>query len=269
MRRVQVRRLKTPEEYRQCERVQTLVWGRPVVTRELLSATQKYGGAVIGALIEDKVVGFIYAFLARYDGRLVHWSHLMAVEAKYRDRGFGFRMKQAHRKAALEDGIKSICWTFDPLQSRNARLNVSRLGANVREYVPDCYGRFPSLLERGLPSDRWVVDWRIASARVEKRLRGEHPAFPGALLRVNQTRLSNLGFPENRSIRLDLPDRRLLVEIPCQTDAMRAEAKPLACRWRQETRRIFQHYLAAGYRVADFFPPQPRTEDRCFYLITR
>jgi predicted GNAT superfamily acetyltransferase len=54
----------------------------------------------------------------------------MAVEAKYRDQGFGFRMKLAHRQIALERGLKSICWTFDPLQSRNARLNISRLGGD-------------------------------------------------------------------------------------------------------------------------------------------
>jgi predicted GNAT superfamily acetyltransferase len=266
---VRVRLLTSLDEYRQCEDVQTRVWGRPVVTRELLSVTQKYGGAVIGSLAKGKVVGFIYAFLARYHGRLVHWSHLMAVEAKYRDQGLGFRMKQVHRQAALQIGLKSICWTFDPLQSRNARLNISRLGAVVREYVPDCYGRFPSLLEKGLPSDRWVVDWQIASARVEKRLGGEHPSFPATLKRVNETRLDARNFPVNRSIRLDLTDRRLLVETPAQTDAMRARAMPLARRWRQDTRRIFKHYLAGGYRVTHFFAPEAATQGRCYYLIAR
>src|SRR5579863_6397678 len=118
MPRAEVRLLKNIDEFRQCEVVQTHVWGSPVATRELLTATQKYGGAVIGTLIGGKVVGFIYAFLAQYHGRLAHWSHLMAVEAKYRDQGFGFKMKMVHRRVALERGIKSICWTFDPLQSR-------------------------------------------------------------------------------------------------------------------------------------------------------
>jgi predicted GNAT superfamily acetyltransferase len=143
------------------------------------------------------------------------------------------------------------------------------LGAVAEEYVPDCYGRFPSLLEKGLPSDRWVVNWRIATARVEARLRGENPAFEPALPRVNETRLNAQGFPQNRTIRLDLALRRLLVETPAQTDAMRSQAMPLARRWRLEARRIFQHYVSAGYRVEDFFPPQPATEGRCFYLLRR
>jgi predicted GNAT superfamily acetyltransferase len=269
MSRVKIRLLKNLEEYRQCERIQTHVWGAPGATSEVLAATQKYGGALIGTLIDGKVVGFIYAFLAQYHGRLVHWSHMMAVEAKYRDQGFGLKMKMVHRQVALERGIKSICWTFDPLQSRNARLNISRLGALAEEYVPDCYGRFPSLLEKGLPSDRWVVNWRIATARVERRLRGETPPFDPALPRVNETRLTAQGFPQNRAIRLDLDQRRLLVETPAQTDAMRSQAMPLARRWRLEARRIFQHYLARGYHVEDFFPPQPATEGRCFYLLRR
>jgi predicted GNAT superfamily acetyltransferase len=223
----------------------------------------------VGTIVEGRVAGFIYAFLARYHGRLVHWSHMMAVEAKFRDQGYGFRMKVYHRKLALERGLKSICWTFDPLQSRNARLNVSRLGAVVDEYAPDCYGHFPSLLEKGLPSDRFVVDWRIATARVRERLRGDTPPIDPALPRVNETRLNARGFPENRVIRLDLTRPRLLVEIPAHTDEMRSRALPLARRWRLETRRIFERYLSRGYRVEDFSPPQPTTEGRCFYLLRR
>jgi len=264
-----VRLLRNVEEYRQCELVQAHVWGAPGVGREVLTATQKYGGAVIGTLLEGKVLGFIYAFLASYHGRLIHWSHMMAVEAKYRDQGLGLRMKHFHRQVAMERGIKSICWTFDPLQSRNARLNISRLGAQPEEYVPDCYGRFPSAIERGLQSDRWVVNWRVSTARVEARLRGQTPAFNPALPRVNETRMIAPGFPQNQAIRLDRSERRLLVEIPSQTDAMRAKAMPLARRWRLEARGIFLHYLAAGYRVDDFFPPQPETAGRCFYMLRR
>ncbi|MGO8792802.1 MAG: hypothetical protein ACLQVL_36185 [Terriglobia bacterium] len=269
MSRVEVRLLKNVDEYRQCEVVQTRIWGASGVAREVLTATQKYGGVVIGTVVSGKVVGFLYAFLAQYHGRLIHWSHLMAVEEKYRDQGFGFKMKLVHRQIALDRGIKSICWTFDPLQSRNARLNISRLGALPDDYVPDCYGRFPSLLEKGLPSDRCVANWRISTARVERRLRGELPAFDPTLPRVNETQRNPQDFPQNQKIRLNLTQRRLLVETPAQTDAMRSQALPLARRWRLEARRIFQHYLSAGYRVEDFFPPQPATEGRCFYLLQR
>jgi predicted GNAT superfamily acetyltransferase len=269
MGRTVIRLLKTHEEYRACERLQEAVWGTLGVGSEVLSVTQKYGGVVLGAIADGKVVGFIYAFLARYYGRLVHWSHMMAVEAGQRDKGLGLRMKLAHRKLALQRGIASICWTYDPLQSRNATLNLHRLGARVEEYVRDCYGHFPSAIEKGLPSDRFVVDWHIGSARVERFLNREARPPDLSLPRVNETRVNARGFVANRSLRFDMKAPRLLVEIPTNTDEMRVRDLPLARRWRMETRRVFARYLQAGYQVVDFLPPTPRTGERCYYLLAR
>jgi len=82
---IQIRPLKALEEFRACERIQLAVWGNLGVGSEIMSVTAKYGGAVVGAVVSGRVVGFLYAFLARRHGRLVHWSHMMAVEPKFRD----------------------------------------------------------------------------------------------------------------------------------------------------------------------------------------
>ena len=269
--RAQIRLLSSLEEFRACERLQLSVWGSLAVGAELLGVTQKYGGAVLGALVGGRVVGFLYAFLARRHGRLVHWSHMMAVVEDFRDLGLGFRMKLAHRRHALAQGLKSICWTYDPLQSRNAALNLARLGARVEDFIPNCYGRFPSAIERGLTSDRFVVDWRIGSRAVEQRMRAKPPRLPDALCwpLANETRRNAQGFLVNARLDLNLRAPCLRVEIPPNTDAMRAQALPLARRWRLESRRIFQRYLATGYRVADFLPPSAATGGRCFYLLQR
>lgn len=272
MPQVRIRLLKTHDEYRQCERIQRQVWGTLGVAGEAMTVTQEYGGVVLGAFEGKMLVAFLYAFLARRRGRLVHWSHMMAVLPGRRDRGLGLRLKLAHRRLALKRGLKSICWTFDPLQTRNAALNLSRLGARVEEYVRDVYGRFPSRIERGLMSDRFVVNWRIASPGVARRLR---QAPYGTWLRpasydgppVNETRLNAQGLLENQRISLHRRGPRLLVEIPSNTDEMRRRSLRLARRWRLETRRIFERYLATGYRVADFLPPSAATAGRCFYIL--
>lgn len=271
VRQVQIRPLKTEQEFRACERIQNIVWGNVGVSGELLSVTQKYGGAVLGSVIHGRVVGFIYAFLARRHGRLIHWSHLMAVEPKHRDLGLGFRMKQAHRKLAMADGITSICWTYDPLQSRNAALNIARLGGRAEDYIPNCYGRFPSAIEQGLESDRFVVNWRIRTAAVERRMQGRRPSVAAMLRapRINETRLNASGFPENSRIRFDLSQPTLLAEIPAQTDLMRARSIGLARRWRLETRAIFLKYLRLGYRAEDFVAPCPASDGRSFYVFRR
>ena len=270
MPRIEIRRLRSLYEYRECERLQMEVWGNLGVGSEVLQVTQKYGGVVLGAIAKGKLLGFLYAFLGRYHGRLVHWSHMMAVEKRHRDKGLGFKMKLAHRKSALQEGIKSICWTYDPLQSRNAALNIARLGARVEEYLPDCYGRFPSVLEKGLPSDRFVVNWQIGSAHVAHRLRGywlRHATLD--LPRINETRRNKEGFIVNRGISFSFAAPRLLLEIPANTDEMRVRALKLAGQWRLETRRMFQRAFESGCRVVDFVTTGIGGDRRAFYVLSR
>lgn len=267
---ISIRPLKDHAEFRQCERLQQEVWGTVAASGEVLFVTQKNGGMVLGALAEKRVVGFIYAFLGRRKGRLIHWSHMMGVEPSYRDRRLGFRMKLVHREQALQQGIHSIAWTYDPLQSRNAVLNVARLGAEIDEYLPDCYGHFPSAIEKGLPSDRLVASWRIASRRVERRLSGEEQPFSQTdLPRVNETATDCRGLLMNRRLHLNLSDSRVLLEIPTNTDEMRALDMELALRWRLETGRMFQRYFGLGYRVQDFVAPSMNDDRRAFYLLAR
>jgi predicted GNAT superfamily acetyltransferase len=262
--------LRTLEEYRECENLQKEVWGGYAVAAEVLSVTQKYGGAVLGAVVEGRVVGFVYAFLARRRGRLIHWSHMMAVLPQFRDRGLGFRMKILHRKLALAQGVRSIGWTYDPLQSRNATLNLVRLGATAEEYIPNYYGQFPSRIEKGLPSDRFVVNWPIGTKQVERRPagRGQGPAWKEAP-RINETDLDSHGHPANRGVRLRLNAPRLLLEIPTNTDEIRQRAPAESLAWRLETRKAFLHYLGSGYHVAGFYPPRPETGGHCYYVLSR
>jgi predicted GNAT superfamily acetyltransferase len=266
---IEIRRLRSLYEYRECERIQKGVWGNVGVSSEVLSVTQKYGGVVLGAIAKGKLLGFLYAFLGRYQGRVVHWSHMLAVEKRHRDKGLGFRIKLAHRKLALQEGIKSVCWTYDPLQSRNAALNIARLGARVEEYLTDCYGRHTSVLEKSLPSDRLVANWQIGSARVAVRL-----ASPSCrplnlkLPRINETRRNKEGFMVNRGISFSFAEPRLLLEIPTNTDEMRVRALKLARQWRLETRRMFRRAFESGCRVVDFVTTGTGGDRRAFYVLS-
>jgi len=267
---IEIRRLRSLAEYRACERLQMQVWGNLGAGSEVLQVTQKYGGVVLGALAKGNLLGFLYAFLGRYHGRLVHWSHMMAVDKDYRDQGLGYKMKLVHRELALQDGIKSICWTYDPLQSRNAALNIARLGAGVAEYLEDCYGRFPSVIEKGLASDRFVARWLIGSAHVARCLRA--PSVRPAdlsLPRINETRRNDEGFRVNRRLNLSFATPRLLLEIPANTDEMRIRALKLAQQWRLETRRIFQRAFESGCRVKGFVTTGDGEDRRAFYVLSR
>ena len=268
---LRIRPLRNHQEFLQCEQIQEAVWGTVSVKREMLVVVRQFGGVALAAFEEEKVVGFLCAFLGRHRGRKIHWSFQMAVRPGYQDRGLGFRMKLAHRRLALEQGIRSVYWTFDPLQSRNAALNVGRLAALPEEYFPDYYGHFPSRIEVGVPSDRFLVHWPIASRAVEQRLKREtrRQLVLDSVPAVNLTETDPRGFPVNRKILLRLPGSHLRVEIPPDTGRMRRQALGLALAWRKETRRIFTHYLARGYRIQDFLRTGPDPQASCFYMLKR
>jgi len=269
MNRPKVRLLVKNEDFKKCETVQKSIWGGLSVAAEVMLVTQKTGGAVLGAFVKGRLVGFIYALLARRDGQVIHWSHMMGILPGYRSRGLGLQLKLAHRELALSRGIKSICWTYDPLQSRNASLNLAKLGVRVEEYIVDYYGRFHSIIEQGLPSDRFVVNWHITTKRTQRLLTGEKSItqIPDLPI-VNVTATNRNGFLVNKKIGIDHSEPSLLVEIPSNTDLMRAEALPLARRWRRQTREIFLNYLSKGYSVTGFLTKSQRSgETRCFYLL--
>lgn len=267
----EIRLLVRHEDFKKCEAAQKAVWGGLSVAAEVMLVTQKAGGAVLGAFIGGRLVGFIYALLARRNEQIIHWSHMMGILPGYRSKGIGLQLKLAHRNLALSQGIKSICWTYDPLQTRNASLNLTKLGARVEEYIVDYYGRFHSSIERGLPSDRFVVNWRIASKNTakllsEKKAKAEIRDLPV----INAIATNRKGFLTNRKVNLRYRERNLLVAIPSNTDLMRTEDLTLARAWRLETRKIFLNYLSKGYSVAGFIAGGDRqAEPRCFYLLRR
>ena len=278
---LRIRPLRGTEELLQCEQLQQEVWGTLSLSAEVLLVVQEFGGLVLGAVEGGRLVGFICALPAEYEGRKVHWSFQMAVREGRRDSGIGFRMKLAHRRIALERGIRSVCWTFDPLQSRNALLNIRRLGAKVRVYRKDFYGTFPSSIEQGLPADRLIVEWRIGSGEVERRLKRkpkrspkgkkgtEAGKSPASAPLANETERQPNGFLRNRRIRTTLRSATLRIEVPSDTDRMRRRDLALARSWRLQTRKLFLLYFARGYRVKDFLVAGDGEARRCFYLLEK
>ena len=67
-------------------------------------------------------------------------------------------------------GIDLITWTYDPLLARNVQLNIAKLGAVCNTYLANLYGEMRDGLNAGLPSDRFQLDWWIATRRVADRL---------------------------------------------------------------------------------------------------
>ncbi len=154
--------------------LQREVWGYgdlDVDSQAMLTVASRFAGQLIGAFDQDALIGFTLAFATVPPGRL--HSHRAGVHPDYQNCGIGRKLKLAQREDALAKGIPIIQWTFDPLQSRNAYLNLVRLGGISRAYIPNLYGVTTSPLHGGLPTDRLLIEWHLESERVLRVLSGE------------------------------------------------------------------------------------------------
>jgi predicted GNAT superfamily acetyltransferase len=299
---ISYRIISDPQEIHAVEKLQSLVWpgdATEIVPAHLLIAALSHGGVLIGAYDDDPgelegLVGFVFGFPGFYetpDGpRLMHYSHLLGIHPQIRDRGLGFKLKRAQWQMVRHQGIDRISWTFDPLQSRNANLNINKLGAVCNTYWENYYGVLRDGLNLGIASDRFQVDWWVNTQRVFSRLSKTarprldlaHYLDAGAQL-INPSTLHPNGYPEPCA-QIDIPVPKshqemqdgmlesalpvlLLVEIPSDFLDLKAVDFSLAQRWRSHTRQIFIHLFELGYLVTDFIHLRGE-QPRSFYVLS-
>lgn len=261
--------IESIREMHQAVEVQRLVWQESetdIIPAHLMNSAVHNGGLAIGAYADQVMVGFVFGFPGFYstpDGpRLKHYSSILGVRPEWQGQGIGFALKRAQWQMVRHQGIDRITWTFDPLLSRNAWLNITRLGAVSNTYLRDFYGKMKDVLNQGLPSDRFEVDWWVNSQRVNRRL---------SRRRRNALSLKHfitVGTPIINPSEITLPDTAegswntelklgkelpfLLVEIPTDFISLKAADIQLAAQWRRQSRLVFERLFKAGYLITDF-----------------
>jgi predicted GNAT superfamily acetyltransferase len=173
------------DEFRACVELQKEVWGfadNELVPLRIFSLAPKIGGQVIGAWEGETLVGFAFSIPGTRNGHPYLHSHMLAVKESHRNTGLGRRIKLFQREDAIAHGYELLEWTFDPLEIKNAYLNLERLGAIARRYNINQYGITSSPLQGFLPTDRLVAEWWLTSKRVEALLStGKPPSFKASL----------------------------------------------------------------------------------------
>jgi predicted GNAT superfamily acetyltransferase len=256
-----LRCLSSIDEYRACEELQARVWGRDdvgCVSALVMITAQENGGLTVGAFAGDRLVGFVHSFLGLTEtGTLKHCSVLLAVDPELRNSGIGYHLKLMQREMALRQGVDLITWTFDPLASPNANLNISKLGCVCSRYLFNHYGTFTGGLNAGLATDRFLAEWWIREPRVIDRLRGIGREMPVDLLRANEVAPHHRsGLPVPRWGPLDCEEPALALEIPADFQALKRVDMSLAQAWLEGLRAFLPHYFSRGYRVCGFGPLQ-------------
>jgi predicted GNAT superfamily acetyltransferase len=279
-----IRALETASDMRAVEDLQRRVWpgdDTEVVPAHMLLAIAHGGGVALGAWDQDQLIGFVLGFVGTDNAspdrpamaRLKHCSHMLGVDPAFRDRSIGFRLKVAQRRAVLAQGIRLITWTYDPLHSRNAYLNIRRLGAVCRTYLREEYGEMRDGLNAGLASDRFLAEWWITSHRVEARLAQQRPPLDLAhFLEAGAQKLNPAALgPDDLPRPAEQPEAPsgtlALVEIPPDFAALKAADLTLAVAWRDHTRSVFEQAFGAGYLVTDFVHLLGERAPRSYYLL--
>ena len=192
------------------------------ITPNLLQAMVHSGSYLSVAFMYGKCVGAAFAFPATTGGLHLH-SHMTAVLDEYRDQGVGYALKIDQWHWAKKNNFSEISWTFDPLVSRNAKLNLIKLGVNISSYHPNFYGDMPDTLNAGDESDRLMVSWKV---------NGENPV---------QRELVSISKPND-----------ILIQIPLDIVAIRSSDKAENLRWRRKVREQFLLAFEKGGQVVGF-----------------
>lgn len=227
---IEIRHCRSLPEYEECLRLEQLTWGTGIlVPTAIFLVAQETGGQILGAFAGREMVGFTLALAGIHEGRPFLHSHMTAVIEPYRDKGVGRSLKLFQRQDALSRDIHLVEWTFDPLEIKNARFNLLRLGAIIRRIIPNCYGITDSPLHMGMPTDRLVAEWWLDSPRVNRIV----ASTPAAATEFRPSSAS--------------PADSVRISIPSNISALRTSERATAERIQSDVRREFQDYFAKGY----------------------
>ncbi len=277
---IHIEPLTTHDDLRTCEDIQRETWRMPetdIVPMHMLVAIRMHGGIILGARDGDRLVGFLFGYVGMLEpgDERIHWlgspffhaSQMLGVLPEYQNQGIGYALKVRQREVALAQGIDLMTWTFDPLLSRNARFNLSRLGAVARHYLRNLYDELPGI-NAGLPTDRLEVEWWLRGKRAEKSLTPAAWREAGAPV-ANPTGETKGGFrapPDS----FRLPDAaHFLVEIPGDFDALKAADMPLARGWRMHVRAALEEAFAGGCAIVHFATAVEGGARRSYYVLER
>ena len=264
---VRIKKLTTSSELGEVQRLNAEIWGSQAIPSHQLLATVHNGGLILGAYLEERLVGFNYCFVGFNEGQIHLHSHLIGVEKPYREQGIGELLKHAQQEYAKENNFKLVRWLFDPLESRMANLSFSKLNTISHHYENDYYGALEDDFNEGLPSDRIVVEWWIERNHVDDCLdeleEDAEEIVPWSLTVAGLPVLDTEGtFKADQTFYKDA----YLLAIPQYLQKMKVESPRLAEDWRYKVRTILTTLFEQGYAIVRV---KKHEEYVHFYLLVR
>lgn len=246
---LQIKRLVEIEEIRATQLIEEQVWNMPVTPIHQTYTASKNGGMILGAYDNDELVGYQYSFPGFKNGKVYLCSHMLGVLPAYQKGGLGEKLKAAQKECALEMGYSLIVWTYDPLESVNAYLNLHKLKGIAASYLENHYGVMEDPLNKGIPTDRFFVEWWIRSDHIQSGQKNDEVQSYEPLI---ETELDKSQFPVfSTETELIIDEDVVLIPIPENFQQMKQQQPNLALEWRYKTRKWFQELYLNDYVAVD------------------
>ncbi|MBP6997091.1 MAG: hypothetical protein KBB39_13210 [Phycicoccus sp.] len=236
------------------------IWGLPVsespVPADLMVSITHAGGCVLGAWSPSgELVGSTVGFTGG-PGSDSLFSYIAGVAASAAGQGLGRQLKLAQRAWALERGVTSMVWTYDPLIRRNAHFNLDRLGGQVVDFRTDYYPPMHDAVNRGDLTDRFVVRWDLSAEPGGRDVPAN--AAPANAVAPPVALADGPDGPRHIPLRdvplsdmtnaAGSPPAVVLAAIPADIEGLRRADPALGMRWRLAARAAFTELFAAGLR---------------------
>jgi predicted GNAT superfamily acetyltransferase len=246
------KRIEESEDVNKVVKLQAEIWGPDVVTPQpQLTASIHHGGIVIGAIAGEQLVGFCYGFAGFTDGETYLISHMAGILPEYQNTGIGYQLKIMQREWAIDYGYKKMVWTYDPLEIRNGYFNVCKLGAYSKRYIPSYYGEMNDKLNKGLPTDRLLIEWDICSKRANAAILGAYKNQTETnyepLLSFHHT--SEYPTPIPHEIQVNENQGGYRVPVPSNIQLIKQQNPDVAIAWRHAVRAAISEAFSGGYMI--------------------
>ena len=241
-----------------------------------LTVAKDNGGVILLAYDNDRPIGFCWGFWSFIESQR-KWkcsSHQAGVIPEYKGKGIGEKIKWAQRDFVIEKGFDLMTWTFDPLETMNGSLNIRKLGAVCKSYYENLYGEMDDDLNRGIPTDRFSVNWWLTSDWVQQHAyqNRQIPSVESILAEggrfLNDAVISgDLVTPAEGDFQSALASRPryLILKVPRNFQDVKKIDLQAGVAWRMHTRELFNAAFQHNYTTIDLIPGNPI----CHYVFER
>lgn len=248
---IEIRSITTIDSLSKISEIEEKVWNMPPLPVHQTVTAVKNGGIVIAAYDDEQMIGFSYGFAGFKNNKVYLCSHMLGIDERYRSKKIGERLKNKQREIAISNGYTEMRWTFDPLETRNAYLNLTKLNGVCSTYMEDAYGPMNDSINQGIPSDRFEIHWYLTSPHVTE----QHHINNSCTFNLNEISYNENGLPVFKEISYEtLNEISYAILVPKNYQDLKKSNHAIALEWRYRTRGLFKKLFLAGYAAVHLEP---------------